>query len=425
MMSGALWLAVGVCAVLMGCAGYRRRTVPLRQRNGDAHRKQLEYGMDVKRLTHELHRLAAFQDELLATVGHQLMTPLTAITQGIDLLRDGAARAPRDRQAVIDTMAQEVARLVRLAEEALDLSVLQSGYHQLARQPGDLAALLRSAQQQWQAVAGSAHAIRLVCHDLPPVFMDAEAVRGVVDHLLRNALRHAPAESDVLMQAGVRGEMARVGVRDHGPGLSTEQLGRLFQPFTHLQAPYAPGSQGSGLGLAFCREVLERHRGRIHAQPNTDRGITVWFELPLASPRFLLEDAFLSARDDTDQQAGPFGLILVTPAGDAPAEAGERGLRRAEGLLRNSTHRGDRFVQVDERALVIFAVADRAGLEAMLSRLERVLDHAGVAVSCGLSVFPEDGRAVDVLLEAARARREPPAELVDAPRGAAWRKSAS
>ena len=108
-----------------------------------------------------------------------------------------------------------------------------------------------------------------------------------------------------------------------------------------------------------------------------------------------------------------------------PAEAGDRGLRRAEGLLRNSTHRGDRFVQVDERALVIFAVADRAGLEAMLSRLERVLDHAGVAVSCGLSVFPEDGRAVDVLLEAARARREPPAELVDAPRGAAWRKSAS
>ena len=78
-------------------------------------------------------------------------------------------------------------------------------------------------------------------------------------------------------------QFATVSVKNQGPGLTEEQMSRLFTPFTHIQTPDAPGSQGSGVGLAFCHQMIRRHRGTIRAESPVGEGVLVTFSLPVAN----------------------------------------------------------------------------------------------------------------------------------------------
>ncbi len=395
-----------------------------------------EHIVELQRVNAEFERLANIKDEFLQSVNHQLRTPLTALVEGLELLRDGAMGTLTIDQLGLTRMLQENAqRLERLIDEALDLTLLKSGRRPLDRKSDDLAAVLRQVQQRWGA-AVDGKTVRLSCGELPPVFMDALAVREVMDHLLRNALRHAPKSSAVTVQAraidpasqspdvppGVRdvaphrgaldgpprvGEvglhgMVEVTVRDHGPGMSREQLAQLFQPFVHIQTPHAPGSEGSGLGLALCRQLVERHRGSIRADSVEGQGLTVTFTLPPASPQFVFEDACRCAQEDAECEHGRFGLLLVAPMSPP---VGPETLSRAEAVLRQNAHRGDRFVWLEAQALVIVAVTDAPGLEAMARRLRGVMDQAGLtAVGLSWALFPSDGDRPGALLSSARQR---------------------
>jgi hypothetical protein len=316
-------------------------------------------------------------------------------------------------------MNENASRLTNLIEEILDLSLIKSGQRPLDRAPGDLGALLRQRHADWQ-LTDRMRTIRLDSGELPPVYMDAVAAGEVLDHLLRNALRHAPADDEILLQARVApgGDLVEVSVHDRGPGLTPQQMKRLFQPFTHLQTPDAPGSQGSGLGLAFCRQVIERHHGTIRAESAEGQGATFSFTLPVVSPRFMVEEAWRCALEDARDEQEQFGLVLVStrkaspmPVGLAhpPTEAGVYGepevaaevMREAEVILRRSTHQGDRFVWFDRQTLGVFAVATRMGLDAMTQRLADVLRRAGLDLAVGSALFPEDGEQLDRIIDAA------------------------
>jgi anti-sigma regulatory factor (Ser/Thr protein kinase) len=303
-----------------------------------------------------------------------------------------------DQLHLMQTMDRNASQLAALIEDVLDLSLLKAGRRPLRPKPSDLGALLRQAQSTWQAAAQS-RTVRVACGELPPVYMDAEAVRDVVDHLLRNALRHAPERSEITLSASCANGMAQVAVRDHGPGIPPEQLARLFQPFVHVQTPDAPGSQGSGLGLAYCRQVIERHRGAIRAESAEGEGTTVTFTLPVASTHFLFQEACRSARDEAEYDKGQYGLVLVAP----PASGQAGSMPKAGELLRQNTHRGDQFIWLDSQSLAIVAVTDQPGLETMVARLRRLLERARLDIRLGWALFPRDGGDADRLLEAARA----------------------
>jgi signal transduction histidine kinase len=375
-------------------------------------RRLHEHVVELQRVNAELTQLATLKDEFLMTINHQLRTPLTSIIEGLELMRDGTLGPLSEEQRLaMQTMDGNALRLDSLIEEVLDLSLMKSGRRPLKREPGDLAALLRSTRANWEAAAQS-RTIRLLCSELPPVYMDANAVQEVLDHLLRNALRHAPPHSEVFVEALARDSVAEVSVHDGGPGISQGQLGMLFQPFAHIQTPDAPGSQGSGLGLAFCRQMIERHHGSVRAESSEGKGTTLTFTLPVASPRFLFEEACRCAQEEAEYEDGQFGVLLAAPAdslraqgetggsGGASAEthlAGEV-MHRAETLLRSNTHHGDRFVWLDELRLAVVAVTDGAGLDAMAGRLRRVLDQAQLAVHLVSVLFPHDGDSPDQLL---------------------------
>ncbi len=389
----------------------------LAEQVGGQKRRLREQIAELERVNAELNQLAALKDEFLETINHQLRTPVTAVVESVELMRDGVlGPLTEQQQAFVRTIDENVTRLACLIEEVVDLALLKSGRRPLERQPGDLAALLRRTQASWQAMTQTC-TVRMSCAELPPVYMDAQAIQEVMDHLLRNALRHAPKPSEIAIEAHARDGVAEVSVRDQGPGLSREQLTRLFEPFSHVHTPEAPGSQGSGLGLAFCRQVIERHRGAIRAESSQGHGTTFTFSLPVASASFQFEEACRRAQEDAEYEHGQFGILLASPApaGLATMSADEL-MRHAETVLRRQTHHGDQFVWLDELAFVIVAVADQAGMDAMGGRLQAILREAQLYVHLASAVYPIDGKTPQQLLQGAR-RQSPESSVPRVPAG--------
>jgi signal transduction histidine kinase len=356
--------------------------------------------VELERVNAEFDELANLKDDFLATINHQLRTPVTAVLECVELIRDGALGSlTEEQQSFVRTMDHNVMQLANLVEEVLDLSLLKSGRRSLQRQSADLLEVLRRSQASWQATSSSC-TIRLACQELPAVYMDAKAIQQVMDHLLRNALRHASKRSEVLIDAQARDGAVEVAVHDQGPGISAEQLAKLFQPFTHLHKPEAPGSQGSGLGLAFCRQVIERHQGTIRADSAEGRGSTFTFSLPIASPTFLFTETCQKAREEAQRGDGQFGLVVATaPTKDM--------MERVEAVLRRHTARRDQFLWADDLTLVIVAVTNQEGLDAMSRRLCGVLSHEQLEVPLTTAVFPVDGDTPERLLALARSRPSP------------------
>jgi signal transduction histidine kinase len=352
-----------------------------------------EHIVQLQRVNAELDRLSHLKDDFLSTVNHQVRTPLTSMLEGMSLLLDEAAgRISEDQKILLETMQHNAQQLAKLLNDILSLSTVQSGRRELHRKPEDVGTLLREANTLWTAMA-TTRTMRLSCPELPSVYMDKRAIGDVLDQLLHNAIRHSPERGVVEVFACQRNGLVEVSIRDHGPGIPKEALTQLFQPFTHIQTPDAPGSEGSGLGLAFCRELIERHRGSIQAGSSSEQGTTVTFTLPIASVQFVFDEACRGAQEEAEQSHTQFGVLLVTPASP-----------QVEALLRRHTHRGDSFIRLDETSLAIVAVTDSAGLGAMMVRLDEVLDRAGLDVRMVTAVSPQDGDTSEALLRTLQCR---------------------
>ncbi len=369
--------------------GFNRLTVQAEEQK----RRLREHIVELQRVNMELDQLAHVKDDFLMTINHQLRTPLTSVVEGIELVREevGDSLSAGQREIMV-TMDDNARRLAQLVDSMLDLQMLQSGRRPLSRRAASVQPVLQRVLATWQPVAEQ-RIIRLTAGALPEVYADPGAVGEVLDHLLRNALRHGPKGSVVDIQAQVSGEEVTVTVRDYGPGLTPEQLDKLFQPFVHVHTPDAPGRDGSGLGLAFCRQIVERHRGRIAAEVPPDGGLAVRFTLPVATPGFLFREACEQAQETAEQ--GHFGVLLV----DTSGPAGER----VHQHLRANTHHGDAFVALEDGCLAIVAATDAAGFEAMQRRLRQVLEQAEVSCAMGAAHSARAGAAPEALRAAAQA----------------------
>lgn len=359
---------------------------------------------ELERVNAELGALDTLKEDFLETINHQLRTPVTSIAECVQLFQDGVVGQFSDEQRpFIQILDENAKRLMDLVEQTLDLSLLKSGRRPLQRQPSDLAALLSELKAQWNSAE---HALVILprLEPIPPVYIDGQAIQEVIGHLVRNAARHAPAHTNIRVETILQGAMAEVAVHNDGSELSPDQLETIFEPFSHVQQADAPGSQGSGLGLAFCRQVIERHRGTIKAESAPEHGTTFRFTVPLASRQFLFEEACRVAQERAESTDRQFGLLLIRPQASAGPPADAELMRRVEELLRRRTQRGDQFTWLDDALLGIVAVANRIGVEAMSSRLRVLLRESHLPVALVAAVCPMDGRTPAALLDAARRR---------------------
>jgi len=224
----------------------------------------------------------AMRNTLLASLSHDLRTPLAAIIGSASALRSqGDDLGARQREHLLANLENEARDMTLMADNILQMARLSQPQWQLATQWEAVEELLDSAVQrmrrrwpgtriQWRVPAG-----------LPPVQAEAGLIAQVIANLVDNALRHAGAQSEVVIQAGRSRDGIFIAVRDHGPGLPPEDVDRLFDRFKRGGAGGSPGS--AGLGLAICKTIVQAHGGQIQARRCTP-GCEFRIDLPAALP---------------------------------------------------------------------------------------------------------------------------------------------
>jgi two-component system OmpR family sensor kinase len=220
----------------------------------------------------------------LADASHELRTPLASIRGYAELFRIGAARDGPDVEKAMSRIEDESARMGVLVEDLLALARLDE-VRDAHREPVDLTALAADAVDDARAVAPD-RAIELRGAGNGDVVVDGDPdqLRQVVANLVRNALVHTPAGTPIEVSVASAGAEARLAVRDHGPGLPTDEPAELFDRFWRgfgPARPRGPRGAGAGLGLAIVAGIVHAHGGSAEAADAEGGGARFTVVLPL------------------------------------------------------------------------------------------------------------------------------------------------
>ncbi|MFJ1873614.1 MULTISPECIES: sensor histidine kinase [Streptomyces] len=212
---------------------------------------------------------------LLRAVGHDLRTPLAAGWAAVTSLRSRDVEfSAEDRDELLATADESMAKLNRLVENLLDLSRLEAGVLKLNLRPTALEEVLPAALADTPAVKVGE------IEEVPAVLVDPPLLERVVANLVTNAARHSPPGARVLVTASVLAGRAELRVVDRGPGLPPSGRDRLFEPFQRLGD--TDNNTGLGLGLALARGLTEAMSGTITPEDTPGGGLTMVVSLPLA-----------------------------------------------------------------------------------------------------------------------------------------------
>jgi len=262
---------------------------------GAAHRNTRRLAVEVRQTAKRLEQLNAdldavmkSKDLFLSNISHELRTPLNSIIGFTDLLltQDLGAQLSEQQRDFLETVARNGRHLLELINELLDLQRIAAGRMELKPEAVELAALLSETSGSVQAQVQK-HRHALVVTPPPPglrVQADRGRVRQVLLNLLSNAIKFTPDGGRITVAAGPvnGGSEVRVAVTDTGIGIAAEDQPKLFQEFSQLDASASRKYEGTGLGLALSRRLIELHGGAIGVESEMGKGSTFWFTLPQA-----------------------------------------------------------------------------------------------------------------------------------------------
>ncbi|MFJ2458758.1 DUF4118 domain-containing protein [Pseudomonas neuropathica] len=273
---------LGVCAKEgQTLSGQRRRLLtalsqPLAQALA---RAQLADDLEAARLHGETEQL---RSALLASVSHDLRTPLTAMRGSIDsLLALGEAIPLEDRRELLEGTRDEAERLDRYIQNLLDMTRLGHGALKLARDWVSPADIVGSSLNRLRAVLAPLQVSTDVPAELPLLFVHAALIEQALVNVLENAARFSPAHGRLQLSAGASDQEIFFSVSDEGPGIPEDERAKIFDMF-YTAARGDRGGQGTGLGLAICQGMVGAHGGRISVADGIDgHGTCITLHLPL------------------------------------------------------------------------------------------------------------------------------------------------
>jgi two-component system sensor histidine kinase CpxA len=214
---------------------------------------------------------------LLMDVSHELRSPLARLGFAVELARTGT-----DREAALARVRKEAERMATLVSELLELTRVEGDPNAGNPEPVSLSDLLGDIIKDCDLEAEARGCQLILRADrTASVAGERELLRRAVENVVRNAIRHAPDGTSVDIGMELRGDVAAVSVRDYGPGVPADLVGKIFNPFFRAEDDRARASGGVGLGLAIARRAVDVHQGRITAR-NVSPGLLVTIELPHA-----------------------------------------------------------------------------------------------------------------------------------------------
>lgn len=291
MMDDSLRVNPSVMYVLQGTVGLihiRRQVLPVHDKDGQTLGVLLVFYNKT-----EEQELARAREEFSRMIVHDLRSPLAAVTSGLRLISEIVPHDSAHYEMVemtTDAGRRALRKLLSRVDSLLDVAKMESGQISIHKEPTELLALVENIQAELRPLAQELK-IQIEAEVMPtllPLNVDADKTERVLLNLVDNALKYSPQGGRITVRhhmpgtAGAAAGFVRVDVVDQGPGIPPEYKGTLFDRFVQIEGRRKV-RRGVGLGLTFCRMVVEAHEGRIWIEDNPDGGSIFAMTLPLVS----------------------------------------------------------------------------------------------------------------------------------------------
>ena len=250
-----------------------------------------EAEVQLRRTNEELIRATRLKDEFLANMSHELRTPLNSILGMTEALAEGLLGEINEKQQEsLGTVANSANHLLSLINDILDVAKIESGQVVLECQPVAVAPLCQASLAFVKQLAVSKR-IQLklnLCLSLPPLMVDERRIRQVLINLLNNAVKFTPEGGNVTLEVSQlpdQGDCSylRLAVIDTGIGITPENAQKLFKPFFQIDSALNRKYQGTGLGLALVKNIVELHGGIVSLISEPGKGSSFMIDLPAAT----------------------------------------------------------------------------------------------------------------------------------------------
>jgi signal transduction histidine kinase/CheY-like chemotaxis protein/AraC-like DNA-binding protein len=289
--TGTAKVLLALAIALMGVLVYQWRVRSLRQRavelTGLIEIRTAELQRNEQQLATQnvkLAQLNQLRTRLFANLSHEFRTPLTLILGPLKSLLDGRFGVlSREAREQGDLMLRNTQRLLRLINQILDLTRLQAGSVTVHRQPVELVGFVRSVTQAFTPLAERSRIALVFRSGLPSLTLraDPEQIEKVLLNLLSNAVKFTGNGGIIDVSLGQDGTAASIVVRDSGVGIAEADLPHIFDRFYQADSANTRRYEGTGIGLALVKELVELHGGEIGVTSTPGQGTTFTVRLPL------------------------------------------------------------------------------------------------------------------------------------------------
>jgi PAS domain S-box-containing protein len=229
------------------------------------------------------HELSEAKTNFIATISHELKTPISSIKLSAQLLNDGrVGRINDDQKELLDSIEDDSDRLLKITGELLNMTQLETGKIQLKVMPVQPKLIVDQALQAVQFQANQRNISMILNMDplLPSIQADAEKSTWVLINFLTNALKFSSEKNEINISVNKKGDSVAFTVLDHGKGIDEKYLPKIFDRYFKVPGPHE--RNGSGLGLAISRDFIEAQEGKIWVESEVGTGSTFGFSLKIA-----------------------------------------------------------------------------------------------------------------------------------------------
>jgi two-component system phosphate regulon sensor histidine kinase PhoR len=232
--------------------------------------------------TGRAQRLARQQMEFVSAVSHELRTPLAVICSAGENLADGVVSEPEHARRYGTLVRDEGRRLTGMIEQVLDFAGISSGRKIYNLHPTDVRDVVSEALAAFSLqIQQCDFVVDVQTHDgIPPIIADKSALVRAVQNLIGNALKYSGAGRWIGVRMSATSDGVAITVEDRGPGIPSDELPHLFEPFYRGRTARESQISGSGLGLSLVKEIVDAHRGTVTVHSSVGQGSSFNIVLP-------------------------------------------------------------------------------------------------------------------------------------------------